>query len=471
MRRFVKVFGNHLEDETGSPDASRPVEKTKIRLNSLVTIPFMFNRVRWLQVKKWTFRMVEFGLVQGLVQALTAIAGLLIVRTLAKQDYALFAIANSMQATTNLLADLGISIGVRSIGGRVCEDRQRFGQLLMAALTLRRWFALASLGVTIPIAAWMLWRNGASSLLTVGLCLTIIAGVIPLLESSVWITSLQLHGQYRRLQKIDFSNALLRLAMIGGLLHFYLNVVTAALAAVVGNWYQLFWLRRFSTDYADTAQPPHEEDKKELKQISQKMLPNGIFFCLQSQISVWIITVFGNASHVAEVSALGRIAVLFSILNTTMETIVIPRFSRCQEPHRLLRRYFQLLAVCVIISAALVGSAALCSKQFLWLLGPHYSHLKPELLLMLLSTVTSFIAGVMWTINASRAWIKGANLYIPATIITQIVVLLFLNVSTVRGVLIFSFLSVLPSIALNAYMAWAGFKHTFKTLSPVSANS
>ena len=422
-----------------------------------------FQKVRWLHLKQWSLRLIEFGMVQGMVQFLTALSGLLIVRTLAKQDYALFAIANSMQATTNLLADLGISMGVRSIGGRVCEDRIRFGQLLIAALTLRRWFACASLGVTIPIAGWMLWRNGASWFLIIGLCLTIIASLIPLLASSVWITSLQLHGQFRRLQKIDLSNAALRLAIIGGLMFSYLTAFTAALTAVVGNWYQLFWLKKYSAHHADLAQPPHDEDKRELKRLSIKMLPNGIFFCLQSQISIWLITTFGNASHVAEVSALGRIAVLFTILNTTMDTIVMPRFSRCQEPHLLLRRYFQLLAGCLLLSGMLVLGAALFSRQFLWLLGPHYSHLRPELLLMLLSTVTSFIAGTMWAINASRAWIKGASLYIPATIITQIVILLLLDVSTVRGVLLFAFWSLLPSVALNAYMAWAGFRQLFRT--------
>ena len=427
-----------------------------------VSLSTLFKPEQWAHAKKWSLRLIEIGLVQGLVQFLTALAGLLIVRGLAKQDYALYAITNSMQATTNILADLGIGIGVRSIGGRVCEDRQRYGQLLNSALTLRRWFATVSLGATIPLAAGMLWRNGASWLLILGLCLTIIASLTPMLASSIWITSLQLHGQYRRLQKIDLTNAFLRLAMIGGLLVFYLNAITAALTAVVSNWVQLIWLRKHAVELADTQQPPNAEDTAELKRLSFKMLPNSLFYCLQSQITVWLITLFGNVNNVADVSALGRISMLFLIMHTTMDMVVMPRFSRIQEPRLLLRRYLLLLVGCIVVSGLALLAAALFSAQFLWLLGPKYSHLKPELLLVMLSAVTNFVAGTMWAVNLSRAWIKGLPLYIPATLVMQVLVLLLLDVSTVHGVLWFGFWSLVPFLVVNGFVAWFGFRKLFR---------
>src|ERR1043166_5869259 len=109
---------------------------------------------QWPRVKRWSLRLAEFGLVQGVVQLLTAVAGLVILRAFAKPEYALYVIVNSMQTTGNLLADLGIGIGVRSVGGRVCNERRRFGQLLNTAWGLRRRFALVSLSVTLPVTAW-----------------------------------------------------------------------------------------------------------------------------------------------------------------------------------------------------------------------------------------------------------------------------------------------------------------------------
>ena len=67
------------------------------------------------KIAGWAAKIAEFGIVQGLVQAVLAIAGLLIARTLPKSEYALFAIANSIQVACNALADLGVGIGVRSL--------------------------------------------------------------------------------------------------------------------------------------------------------------------------------------------------------------------------------------------------------------------------------------------------------------------------------------------------------------------
>jgi hypothetical protein len=328
-----------------------------------------------------------------------------------------------------------------------------------------------ALGVTIPIAAWMLWRNGASWLLILGLCFTIVASLTPMLASSIWITSLQLHGQYRRLQRIDLTNGFLRLAMIGGLVVSYLNAFTAALTAVVSNWVQLTWLKKHAVAHADTTQAANAEDTRELKQLSAKMLPNSIFFCLQSQITVWLISVFGNVNNVADVSALGRISMLFMVMHISMDMVVMPRFSRIQEPHLLLRRYFLLLVGCLVIAGLALASAAVFSTQFLWLLGPKYSHLKPELLLVMLSAVTNFVAGTMWGVNVSRAWIKGSPFYIPVTLGTQVVVLLFLNVSTIHGVLWFGVWSLVPTLVLNAFSAWCGFGQLFQNGGPVPVKS
>ena len=141
------------------------------------------NTSHWAKIKKWSLRVAEFGMVQIFVQLLTAITGLLLVRTMSKQDYALLAIVNSLLSTGNLISDLGVSIGLRSIGGRVWQDQERFSSLLNTALTLRKRFAVVSMIVFVPLAAWMLWHNGASHLMVLGLSLCIIFSIIPLLKS------------------------------------------------------------------------------------------------------------------------------------------------------------------------------------------------------------------------------------------------------------------------------------------------
>src|SRR6476646_11298307 len=83
-------------------------------------------------------RVGHFASIQMLVQLIGFAAGILLVRRLDQHEYAYVTIANSMQGTINVLADIGISIGLVSIGGRVWHDRHRFGQLIKTASNLRR---------------------------------------------------------------------------------------------------------------------------------------------------------------------------------------------------------------------------------------------------------------------------------------------------------------------------------------------
>src|SRR5918992_399327 len=103
----------------------------------------------------------NFAFVQAAVQVVGFLSGILLVRSLDQREYAYFTIANTMQGTLNVLADIGISIGLVSIGGRVWHDRHRFGQLITTALQLRRKLAVVVILLVTPILYSMLAKNGA----------------------------------------------------------------------------------------------------------------------------------------------------------------------------------------------------------------------------------------------------------------------------------------------------------------------
>src|SRR5690348_11059895 len=121
-------------------------------------------------------RVGHFALVQGVVQLLGFSSGILLVRWLPQREYAFFTIANAMQATLMLLADIGISTGLISIGGRVWQDRHRFGELINTGLAVRRKLALAAIVIVAPILYAMLAKNGASAIYTVLLVALVLAG-------------------------------------------------------------------------------------------------------------------------------------------------------------------------------------------------------------------------------------------------------------------------------------------------------
>ncbi len=426
---------------------------------------------RWIWLRRWTIRLVEFGAVQAVVQVFSAIAGMLIVRSLAKEDYALFAITNSMQTAANVLADLGIGIGVRSIGGRVWHDPERFGQLLNTALSLRRQFALGSLAVTVPVAGWMLWRNGASPLLLAGLCLCLAIGVIPLLGVSVWNVCLQMHSQYRRMQQLDLGNALLRAGLIALMSVTRMNALLAATVGVVGSWVQMIYARRWARGLANPTAPVNAEDRRELIRLSLKSLPNAVFFCLQGQITLLILTLVDNPTGISDITAIGRIAALFAVFSAIFISVIGPRFAQCREPARLPRLYLLLVVSTLFVLGPIMLTARWFPEPLLWALGEKYAGLGGECVWVMATGCVAQVVNVLHILNSCKAWFRVQSIgYIPAILIAQVVAALNLDLRHFHDVLVFNLVTVAAPIPVYAWDAWLGMRGPFvaRSLAPRS---
>ena len=85
------------------------------------------------------------GSAQIIVQILGFASGILIIRLLPVQEYALYTLANTMLGTMTVLADGGISTGVMSQGAKVWQNKVMLGKVLATGLDLRRKFAIFSL--------------------------------------------------------------------------------------------------------------------------------------------------------------------------------------------------------------------------------------------------------------------------------------------------------------------------------------
>src|SRR4051812_6756956 len=153
----------------------------------------------------------NLAIVQAVVQALGFLSGILIIRKLTQQEYAYFTIANTMQGTLNLLADIGISAGVVSIGGRVWQDRHRFGQLINTGLQLRKKLALVAAALVVPVLYLLLARNGAGFSYGCLLVVLVLGGLLPQLSIGILSVVPRLRSDIRWIQVIDFTAAALRL--------------------------------------------------------------------------------------------------------------------------------------------------------------------------------------------------------------------------------------------------------------------
>ena len=407
-----------------------------------------------------------FATVQVIVQLISFLAGILIIRALSQTEYAYYTIANTMQATINLLADLGISVGLLSIGGRVWHDRRRFGELIKTGMQLRRTLGTVVVLIIAPVLCFLLIKNGASLGYSVALLLVVLFGAAIQLSVGVLGVVPRLLSNVRLIQKIDLAGALIRLLLLlGVLLLFFLNASIAVAVGTVTILTQYLMLRRYTATVVDLSAPPNTEDRMTILGIIRNQAANTVFYCFQGQIAILLISLFGTRpGAIAEVGALGRLAMIFTVLNNLLANIFVPAFARCQNPRKLKWLYAAILGGVIGFSLLILLAAALFPREFLLILGPKYSHLHQELVLMVGGAVLSILTGTLWGLNASKAWIAGSWLYIPLTLAAQAALIPLVDLSSVRGVLLFNLISAVPNLLLNAALSYRG----FRMLQPVA---
>jgi O-antigen/teichoic acid export membrane protein len=402
----------------------------------------------------------KFALVQAVVQVIGFLSGILLIRYLDQREYAYFTIANTMQGTLNTLADIGISVGLVSIGGRVWQDRNRLSQLIKTASNLRRKLgAIAALVIT-PILFFMLVKNGAPVPYTVLLIALVLAGLSIQLSLGVLGVVPRLLSDIRRIQTIDLVGASLRLLLLGALMSLFLNSAVAVAVGSATLFVQYWVLRRYAARVIDLDAPEDGEDRKAIRHFIRNLAANAIFFCFQGQITIFLIGFFGrNVSSIAEVGALSRLGMIFAVLTHLLTNIFAPAFARCQDARKLRWLYAGIVGGVAAFSLVIVAAAALFPREFLFVLGNKYSHLQRELVLMVAGAVVAALAGTLWALNASKAWIAGSWIYIPLTLATQVALIPITDFTSVGSVLTFNLLSLLPSLLLNIWLSYRGFRN------------
>ena len=405
-------------------------------------------------------RIGNYALVQAAVQIIAFSSGILLVRWLPQREYAYFTIANSMQATLMLLADIGVSVGLVSIGGRVWQDRHRFGELINTGLAVRKKLAAVAAIIVAPILYAMLARNGASSIYTLLLIGVVLAGFAIQISVDIFSVVPRLRSDIGRIQKIDFSCAIARLLLILGLVYLFAIAGLAVAIASATFLLQYFLLRAYAAKVVDLKANENAEDRHEIVRLVKSLAANTLFYCFQGQITVFLISFFArHAASVAEVGALGRLAMIFTVLTNLLINIFVPAFARCQDKRKLRWLYAAIVGGVALFSLAVLCASAFLPNQFLFVLGNRYAHLHRELLLMIGVAVITALSGTLWLLNASKAWVSGAWLYIPLTLVTQIALIPFTDFSSVAGVLVFNLISAAPSLLLNLALSYRGFRN------------
>ncbi|MES2828466.1 MAG: polysaccharide biosynthesis protein [Bacteroidota bacterium] len=394
------------------------------------------------KICEW-FRLITItGGAQLVVQATALISGIIIIRLLPTKEYALYTLANTMLGTLSVLSDGGISSGVMAQGGKVWRDKVKLGEVLATGLNLRRKFALVTLIIIIPILSYLLYHHGAgfwSVILIVG---ALVPAFFAILSDSLLEIVPKLHQDIGPLQKNQVSVSLTRTLLSAFLLFFFpfsfLAIFINGLTRIYGN----FQLKKIAAKFTIPNQAANPVIEKEILRIVKRVLPTSIYYCFSGQITVWLISIFGNTNSLAEIGAISRLTMVIGVLSAMFGALVVPRFSRLEEVRQRLLNFFLNVQVLVIFSCLIIILLTwIFSSQLLYVLGKNYASLDIELLLSMIGACISFLAGVSFTLYNSRGWMINPFLSIGIDIFVIIIGVFLFPVSTLKGVLAFNILT------------------------------
>ncbi len=404
-------------------------------------------------------RVAEFLTAQGITMAGNLLYGLLCVRLLPVADYAKFVVVFGIQGTLVVLMDIGITGSMIPLVGERINDRQ----LIADYVASLRQLAHVLFAVMVPVTAIvypLFVRNRQWNW-------PVVAAMVAIVLVSTWFSRVSSaygsvliiqrdRGRWYRAQMVS-SLGTLALLLVFWRAH-WLNAFSAILinvAGIVSIALSYFLRARHLLGVRGVASA---EKRAAIIHLTLPSAPGVIFYALQGQLGLLLITIFGRTAAVAGVGALGRLGQIFALFSQSNSLLVEPYFAKLERA-RLRSHYLGALAALGAVGASAVILARIYPGVFLWVLGPKYAGFHVEVQLVMLSGALGLLSGLMASVNGSRRFVYyWQNVTtIVVTVIVQACFIWKTDLSTVRGVLWLSVATAIGGLCVNTLCAFYGF--------------
>lgn len=391
------------------------------------------------QLKTWFVRISLTGGAQAAIQALGLLAGLLVIRTLNSPEYAYYTITNAVLGTLGMLCDSGIITGVAALSAKVWQDPAQLGCIYLEGMRLRRLFAFIGLAGAIPAISILLHQHGASLWQIVAISGSLIPTFYCTITGQLHETSLRLHQRLRELQVTQLATAASRVGMLAACLPVWPSAAIAIVASGAPQLWANYTLRKKAAPLLNLNQPPAPAIRRELWGYIRKILPGSIYYALSGQISIWLITIFGNSQAVADVGAASRLTMILNVVSMVFGLLITPRFARLPPNHPRLHFYYYAALIAVGSSCLLLISPFVVFPHTIDLvLGSSYSNIHSIVYLSFLNYSIGLIEGSIFMLRSRRGLIVNQLMAIPLYVLSQGLLIFLINPRSAAGALIIS---------------------------------
>ena len=395
----------------------------------------LYNKPYYAKTIQFAKLVSVAGSAQLIVQAIGFISGILVIRLLPTQEYALYTLANTMLGTMAVLADGGIATGVLAQGGKVWQDRQKLGGVLVTGFKLRKKFAVVSLLLSIPLLIYLLHHHGATWPMSVLIVLGLIPAFLSSLSGSLLEIAPKLHQQITPLQKIQVGASASRLLLLSLSIFTFPFTFVAIFASTLPQLWANYKIKKIANVFADNTQPIDLSVQKDILHMVKRLLPEAVYYCFSGQITIWLISIYGSTAGVAQAGALGRLPVALTIFTVLFGSLVLPRFSRTAAlPKLLLRQYVVIEAGLFVLAFFIIAGSAFFASDILMVLGPKYENLQDELIIMMVGSAISYVASSTFFLSTCRGWVINPAISISISIAAIILGVSIIDISSLKGI-------------------------------------
>ncbi len=416
------------------------------------------------RIKHWAKLLLSFLAGQGSVQVINLLTGFFLLRWLSIDDFAQTSVIFGFQLTVGFLIDVGFSSSITALVGNRFQDKEIVGKYVRAAQGFRNQLFL----VIIPLSSLAFYLIATKHNWPLVEQAVLFGSIIVSLFFQGWVgyysSSLLMNKQISKYYTPQVAGSFARLSIC------YILHLSSALSAWTNTWINTaaiaingLYYRYSSENFLIKPEKDDPNISREMFRYISPLIPSTIFYGFQGQISLFLITFFGQTKNIAEVAALGRLGQIFMLLGAFNLIVVEPYIAQVSQ-RDLPRRYTQIMTAGVLVATGIGIIGFVFPQPLLWLLGPKYQNLQIEVGWVVASSCIYYVGTLAWTMNSARKWIYWwfTLAYIVTVLITQLGGVLLLNLSTTMGVIYFNLISTTAYTVVNVTNSLFGFKHGSK---------
>ena len=385
------------------------------------------------------------------LQFLNLLFGFLIIRWLSKEDYAKYSITFSFQSFVNALVDLGFSSAIIGMIGNNYADKQMVGEYIKVAKFYRQRLFWLIVPVSCVFFIFLVSKYDWKATDCFFLYSSVVVFLLAQGWSSYYSPLLLIHKSYDAYYKPQIVSSFYKLIVLVG---FHIGEL---LNVFIGVWLNTFSMvfnavsyKNATTQYYTATDIVNGNKKAEVRNYLLPIIPGLIFWAFQGQISIFLISFFGNSDNIADVAALSRLGQIFLLLSA-LSTVVISPFLARQTGKSFVRYFLISSFLAISISGLLVSLAFFYPLPFLFLLGSDYYNLKHEVGFIMISGSVSYLAGFFYSIQSVKKWmfLWHSVLNIVLTLVIQIGCIVSFKLDSTLNVILISIFSAAVNMCTN----------------------